>query len=192
MATTKWNRFTGWTMAMAGALTIAACENSPTTPDNLEASLDEVDPVVMTFSATQGLPGGPIGDRVGPPFMGGMQFTGAPASATDGRGPGAAFPDSIKLTDAQKTQIQALVAAFTAANATDLAAMKAAREAARKAIRDGKTKDEVRAIMATAKAAADRVRAASETLRASIRALLTPAQRAWVDAHRPDRPPRTP
>jgi len=192
MAMTKWNRFTGWTMAMAGALTIVACDNSPTTPANLEASLDEVDPIVVTFSATQGLPGGPIGDRVGPPFMGGMPFTGAPMSAADGRGPGAAFPDSIRLTDAQRTQIQALVAAFTAANAADLATMKAARDAARQAIRDGKTRDEVRAILETARPAADRVRAAGESLRTSIRALLTPLQRAWLDAHRPDRPPRTP
>lgn len=188
----QWTRMTSWTMALGAVAVIAACESGPTTPANLEASLDEVDPVVVTFSATQGLPGGPIGERGGAPFMGGMPFTGAPASAADGRGPGAAFPDSIRLTEAQRTQIQALVAAFATANAADLATMRSARDAARQAIRDGKSRDEVRAILEAARPAADRVRAAAEALRASIRALLTPLQQAWLDAHRPDRPPRTP
>ncbi|MEA3245426.1 MAG: Spy/CpxP family protein refolding chaperone [Gemmatimonadota bacterium] len=176
----------------AGALVFAACDRAPTTPDQLQASLDAVDPVVVTFGATQGLPGGPFGDRNGPPFMGGMPFGGAPAAAADARGPGAPLPDSLRLTEAQKAQIQALVAAFVAANAADLATMKAAHDAARDAIKAGATRDEVRAILEAAKPAADRVRAAAEALRTAIAAVLTPAQRAWIDAHKPDRPPRTP
>jgi len=42
------------------------------------------------------------------------------------------------------------------------------------------------------KPAAERVRAAGAALREAIRNVLTPAQRAWLDAHKPDRPPRTP
>lgn len=179
------------TMA-AVAMFVAACDRAPTTPDTLQASLDAVDPVVVTFGATQGLPGGPFGDRNGLPFMGSMPFGGGPAAAAKGRGPGAPLPDSLRLTDAQKAQIQALVAAFVAANAADIATMKGAHDAARDALKAGATRDEVKAILEAAKPAADRVRAAAEALRTAIAAVLTPAQRAWIDAHRPDRPPRTP
>lgn len=185
-------RLLGWTTVVAGAMAIAACDSGPTAPDGIQASLDEVDPVVVTFGATQGLPGGPFGVRDGPPFMGGMPFAGAPTSAANGRGPGAAFPDNIKLTAAQKTQIEALVSAYQAANAADLATMRAAHAAARAAHKVGKTRAEVKAILDAVKPAADRVKAAADALRTAIRAVLTPAQRAWLDAHKPDRPPRTP
>lgn len=180
------------TTAFAVALAIAACDAGPTQPDTDQAAFDAVDPVVITFAATQGLPGGPFNAHAGPPFMGGMQFTGAPQGAADGRGPGAAFPDSIKLSAAQKTRIEALVAAFAVAHAADIAAMKAAHNAARDARKAGKSRAEVKAILEAAKPAADRVRAASESLRAAINALLTPLQRTWLEQHRPDRPPRTP
>ncbi len=181
-----------WTTIAASAMAIAACENAPTTPDTLQASFDQMDPVVVTFSATQGLPGGPFGVRDGAPFMAGMAFAGAPSSAKDGRGPGAAFPDSLKLTDSQKSAIQALTAAFVAANAADLAEMRAAHKAAHDARKAGATREEVKAILDAAKPTAERVRAAADALRTAIRAVLTDAQRAWLDAHRPDRPPRTP
>ena len=179
-----------WSPMVAAAALFVAC-TEPTSP-GLADEINAVDPVVVTFAATQGLPGGPIGEHNGPPFLGGMPFVGAPASAADGHGPGAAFPDSIKLTDAQKTQIAALVAAFTLANATDLAAMKAAHEAARAAHQAGKSREEIKAILDGAKAAADRVHTAAGALHTAIQNVLTPAQRAWLDAHRPDRPPRTP
>jgi Spy/CpxP family protein refolding chaperone len=179
-----------WSPILASAAVLYAC-SEPTSP-NVNDQIAAMDPVVVAFAATQGLPGGPIGERNGPPFMGGMPFAGAPASAADGRGPGAAFPDSIKLSDAQKAQIAALVAAFTAANAADLAAMKAAHEAARAAHQAGKSREEIKAILDGAKPAAERVRSAAEALRTGIQNVLTPAQRAWLDAHRPDRPPRTP
>jgi Spy/CpxP family protein refolding chaperone len=181
------------TTVVVGVVAFAtACDIGPTRPDNLVSSFDAVDPVVATFSASQGMPGEPFGEQGRPPFMGGMPFAGAPRAAADGRGPGAAFPDSIKLTDAQKTQIEALVAAFQAANKTDLDAMKAAMDAARAAMKAGKSRDEVKAILAGAKAAADRVHAKGETLRAAIDAALTASQRAWLAAHKPDHPPRTP
>jgi Spy/CpxP family protein refolding chaperone len=180
-----------WTTAIAGfALAVAACNES--TAPNLDESIDLVDPVVVTFAATQGLPGGPIGEKGGAPFMGGMAFGGAPRTPADGRGPGAAFPDSIKLTAEQKTQIQALVAAFAAANAADIAAMHAAHRAARDAHRAGKSREEIKAILDAAKPAADRVRTNADALRAAIGNVLTPLQRAWLDAHKPSHPPRTP
>lgn len=179
-------------IAGIASLALVACEQSPTNPVSDQAALDSIDPVVATFDASQGLPGGPFGAPNGAPFLGAMPFAGAPASAADGRGPGAAFPDSIRLTDGQKAQITALVSAFMAANAADLATMKAAHVAAREAIHAGKSHDEVKAILDGAKAAADRVHANAEALHAAIAAVLTPAQRAWLDAHKPDRPPRTP
>jgi Spy/CpxP family protein refolding chaperone len=181
-----------WTTLVAGtAFAVAACNNEPTGL-GLDSEIDGVDPVVVTFAATQGLPGGPIGDAHAPPHMGGMAFAGAPGSPANGRGPGAAFPDSIKLTDAQKTQIQSLVDAFRAANSADLDAMKAAHVAAREARKAGKSREEIRAILEGAKAAAERVHTNAQALRTSIQGVLTASQRAWLDAHRPDRPPRTP
>jgi Spy/CpxP family protein refolding chaperone len=179
-----------WTPLLATAALVVACME-PTGP-SLNQSFDEVDPVVVTFAATQGLPGGPIGVHNGPPFMGGMPFAGAPGSAANGRGPGAAFPDSIKLSDAQKAQIQTLIEAFHTANAADLDAMKAAHQAARAARQAGKSREEIKAILDAAKPAADRVRAAGESLRTAIGNVLTASQRAWLEAHKPDRPPRTP
>ena len=54
--------------------------------------------------------------------------------------------------------------------------------------RAGKTRDEVKASIETAKAAADRVRAKGEALRASIDNVLTALQRAWLAAHIPHSP----
>lgn len=186
----KLHRLTALVALSAGF--VAACDRGPTTPQNLQSQFDAADPVVLTFGATQGLPGGPIGEHGGMPFMGGMPFAGAPGSAMDGRGPGAAFPDSIKLTDAQKTAIQALITAFQAANKADLDAMKAAMDAAHAAMKAGKSHDEVKAILSAVAANAARVRAAAEALHTAIENVLTPAQKAWIAAHKPDHPPRTP
>ena len=176
----------------SAALVAISCDRHPSAPDSTLALLDTVDPIVATFNATLGLPGGPIGDAMLPPFLGGMSFSDAPAPAHDGKGPGAPLPDSLKLTAAQKTQIQALVAAFAVANAADLVAMRAAHDAARTAHQAGKTKAEIQAILDGAKAAADRVRANAVALRTAINNVLTPAQQAWLGAHKPDHPPRTP
>lgn len=179
------------TTVLAGAVAFAAaCDRGPTRPDGMQAEFDAVDPIVATFDATQGLPGGPFGEFAGRPFMGGMPFAGGPVGGANG--PGAALPADLKLTDAQKTQIQALVAAFVAANKTDLDAMRTAHQAARAALKAGKSKEEARAILEKAKPAAERVRAASATLRAAIGNVLTAAQKAWLEAHKPDHPPRTP
>lgn len=181
-----------WTAVAASVFAVAACEHGPTSTDSLQAEFDAVDPVVMTFAATQGLPGGPFGAHDGAPFMAGMPFAGGPSRAMHGRGPGAPLPDSLKLTTEQKAAILALVTAFHAANADDIAAMRAAHQAARDAHRAGQTREEVRAILEAARPAAERVRAAAAALHTAIQAILTAEQRAWLEAHRPDRPPRTP
>jgi len=181
------------TTILAGSVVLAAaCDRGPTNPDTMQADFDAADPVVVTFAATQGLPGGPFGIPGGEPFMAGMPFMGGFGMMANGRGPGAPFPDSLKLTDAQKTTIKALVDAFAAANAADLAAMKAAHVKAREAHKAGATREAIKAILDAAKPAAERVRTAAEALRVAIGNVLTAAQKAWLEAHKPDHPPRTP
>jgi Spy/CpxP family protein refolding chaperone len=153
----------------------AACDRSPTQP-TLAAELSLVDPYALTFSATNGLPGAPF-------------HIAGPVSRGDARGPGAPFPDSLKLTDAQKSAIQAARDAFNTANAGDLAALQAIHQEARDAMQAGETRAEVRAIIEKAKPILDRLKVALDALHAAIDAVLTPEQKAWIAAHKPDGPP---
>lgn len=82
------------------------------------------------------------------------------------------------LTEGQKTEIAALVAAFKQANQADLEAIRTAFEQARAAHRSGASAEEVRAILAPIAPALLRVRAAEIELAAAIAALLTPEQLA--------------
>ena len=160
---------------VAGAVLLAACDRSPTQP-TLAAELSLVDPYVLTFSASNGLPAEPF-------------HVGGPGSRPDARGPGAPFPDDLKLTDAQKTAIQAARNAFQTANAADLAALEAIHQEARAAMQAGKTRAEVRAIIEKAKPILGRLKGGFDALHAAIEAVLTPAQKAWIAAHKPEGPP---
>jgi Spy/CpxP family protein refolding chaperone len=84
----------------------------------------------------------------------------------------------LRLTDAQKTQITALIAAFQTENQADLDLVKTAFEAARAAHQAGATRQEVAAILQTAKPAIERLRAARIELNEAIRAVLTAEQLA--------------
>jgi Spy/CpxP family protein refolding chaperone len=162
----------------ATTLVLAACDKSPTQP-SLTAQLDQVDPYVLTFSATNGLPSGPF-------------HIPGPGSLGNARGPGAPFPDSLKLTAAQQAAIQALRDAFATAHAADLAKLQAIHDQARAAIQAGKPRAEVRAIIETARPVLESLKGAFDALRTAIEAVLTPAQKAWIAAHRPDGPPPRP
>ena len=162
----------------ATALMLAACDKAPTQP-SLTAELDQVDPYVLTFSATNGLPSGPF-------HMPG------PGSLGNARGPGAPFPDSLKLTQAQQDAIKALRDAFATAHATDLARLQAIHDQARAAMQAGKTRAEVRAILQAARPVLEGLKGAFDALHTAIEAVLTPAQKAWIAAHRPDGPPPRP
>lgn len=108
------------------------------------------------------------------------------AATIDAAGIGAAnLPDSLKLTAEQKAAISALHDAFMKANAADIAALKAIEQEAKAAIKAGKSRDEVRAILAKAIPIQTRLAAAFGKLQADIWAVYTPAQRAWIEAHRP-------
>ncbi len=82
------------------------------------------------------------------------------------------------LTDAQKAQIHALEVAFQTQNKADLDAVKAILEEAAAAIRAGKSRDEVTAILEKARAPMLRLETARKDLREKILNVLTPEQKA--------------
>lgn len=82
------------------------------------------------------------------------------------------------LTDAQKAQIHTLEVAFRTQNQADLDAVKAVLEEAAAAIRAGKSREEVAAILEKASAPMQRLEAARKELREKILAVLTPEQKA--------------
>jgi hypothetical protein len=157
---------------IAAAVLFAACEKSPTQANSSLALLDSVDQVVLTFNATSGLPGEPFH---GP----------GPGSKGDARGPGAPFPDSLKLTAAQEAPIKVLRDAFKAANAADLAALEAIHVKAVAAMKAGKSRDDVRAIFDTAKPILDRLKPKFDALETATQEVLTAAQKLWIAAHKP-------
>ena len=82
------------------------------------------------------------------------------------------------LTDAQKTQIKALVTAFRQANQADLETVRKALQEARDARKGGASQDQVKAILQGVKPAADRLKAARQTLSTDVQGVLTADQKA--------------
>ncbi|HTE47252.1 MAG TPA: Spy/CpxP family protein refolding chaperone [Gemmatimonadaceae bacterium] len=117
----------------------------------------------VTAHAQGGGGGGRRGGMGGPGRMGG--------------GPGgrcAGTADS--LTDAQKTQVRTLSDAFAKAHAPQLDSLRTIMEASRAAREAGKTPEEVRAIMETAKPIADGLAPARKEFATTVVGLLTPSQ----------------
>jgi Spy/CpxP family protein refolding chaperone len=143
----------------AAAAFASACDNAATGPNAArEATLLPFDAQATMDSATL-VPRGPAFDNEGP-------------------------PDALKLTDAQKAAIKTLHDAFSAAHKTQFDQLKAIHDAARAAIKDGKTREEVRAIMEKSRVIMESMQADFEALRAAVAAVLTPEQQAWAAAHR--------
>ena len=94
------------------------------------------------------------------------------------------FPDSLRLSDEQKARIASLTQEFQAATAADRAAVEAIVRQARERQRAGGTRDEVRAILETARPIQQRIGEAHRELRAQILAVFTAAQRAWLEERR--------
>jgi Spy/CpxP family protein refolding chaperone len=110
----------------------------------------------------------------------------SPAASIDAAGIGGSLlPDAVKLTAEQKAAIAALHDAFMKAIAADIAALQAIEKEARAAVAAGKSRDDVRAILAKADPIRARLDAAFKKLQADIWAVYTPEQRAWIEAHRP-------
>jgi len=94
------------------------------------------------------------------------------------------------LTDAQKTQINALQDAFKAATATDMAFIRQIADSAHRAAESGASRDAVNAILLRADAARGRVHAAEMVLQTALDAVLTAEQRAArCVPQRPAQPP---
>jgi Spy/CpxP family protein refolding chaperone len=109
----------------------------------------------------------------------------SPAASIDAAGIGGSLlPDALKLTAEQKAAIAGLHDAFMKATAADIAALQAIEQEARTAIRGGKSRDEIHAILAKADPIRARLDAAFKKLQADIWAVYTPEQRAWIEAHR--------
>lgn len=160
------------------ALTVSACDLSPTGTDS--AALGD-DYALAMFgepgTALEGLMGPQVGPR---PF--------------DGRSGRPTLPDSLAITDEQRAAADALREAFSAENEAALAELRAIFEEARAARQSGATRAEVREILLEGRPIAFSLRPAVHELHVALRALLTDAQRAWIDAHRPRRfpPPLAP
>jgi Spy/CpxP family protein refolding chaperone len=111
-------------------------------------------------------------------------------------------PVELRLTAAQREAIRALNTEFQRTHRADVDAMRTATRLAMQARRDGKTPDEVRAILETSRPTRERLGAAFAELHRAVMAVLTDAQRAWLrDNHRrlgaqlpplPPLPPRRP
>lgn len=109
----------------------------------------------------------------------------SPAATIDAAGIGGSLlPDSLKLTAEQKAAIASLHEAFMKATAPDIAALRAIETEAKAAIRAGKPRDEVRAILAKSLPILTRLSEAFTRLQAAIWAVYTPEQQAWISAHR--------
>lgn len=111
-----------------------------------------------------------------------QQYDATAASALDRAGIGGSeFPDSLKLTAEQKAQIQALHDAYKAANQADLAALRAIEAEVHAAIKAGKSREQVKAILAKAEPILARLATAMAKLQRDIWAVYTPAQQAWIN-----------
>ncbi len=157
--------------------TVVACSKStePVQPEVTQVQLDAVNPTNLTFNATSGLPTEPFNAPVP-----------GTVNATASR---AAFPDSLKLTATQKSQIAALRTTFETANRTDIVSLKGIHDQASAAKKEGKSAAEVRAILNLSKPIIARMTARFEALRVSIAAVLTAAQKAWIASHSVIAPP---
>lgn len=158
------------------AILIAACSESPSNPTS------DIDLAAAAADAVA------LGDRIG--------SAGPRELAQVHR-----LPDNLKLTSAQEAAIKLLVDDFVAATAADRAALMAILTQAHEAIKAGKSRAEVGAILAQALPIRVRLHAAEAALGTGILALLSAEQKAWLAANpprggplppRPSCPPLTP
>jgi Spy/CpxP family protein refolding chaperone len=150
---------------LLSALAVAACSNDSTAPD---PDLNPTDIAIGAFGTALTTTGAYDADLYQLRLANGL-------------------PDELKLTDAQKAQIKSLVDAYLAATRADRQALTAIIQEAIEAIKANKSREEVRAIIARGAPIHDRLVAAEAALKAAIDAVLTPEQRAWLAAHRPQR-----
>jgi Spy/CpxP family protein refolding chaperone len=152
-------RFNRMTLVVGGLIALAACSNDTTapiqTPEQVPAAVEGID-LIGDFGATA-------------------------AADIDGAGiGGSSLPDSLKLTTEQKAKLDSLHEAFRATRKADLQALENIEKAARKAREEGKGKEVVDSILATAAPIRARLNAAFLKLLTDVKAVYTPAQLAWI------------
>jgi len=141
---------------VAAAVFVAACDNNTTSPRVDESAMLLFDQAA-TLDSVSLVPRGPMYDG--------------------------AAPDDIKLTEGQKAAIKALHDAYAASHKAQFERLTAIHQQARDALKAGKTRTEVAAILATGKPIMEAMRADFAVLRTAVAAILTPAQLAWAAAH---------
>lgn len=92
-------------------------------------------------------------------------------------------PANIRLTDEQKIAIKALHDAFAASHKAQFDQLAAIRRDAAAAVKAGKTRDEVRAILEKGRPIMESMQKDFEALRAAVGALLTAEQKQWASEH---------
>lgn len=151
-------------LAVIATLAVAACSKDTTAP----ASDSLLNEFLLGSSGALTSAGGYDGDLYQQRLINGL-------------------PDELKLTPDQQAKIKALIQAFEAATKADHDAFNAIMRQAKDAIIAHKSRDEVKAILDQGIAIRSRLSAAEAALRSAIEAVLTPEQKAWLDAHRPAR-----
>jgi Spy/CpxP family protein refolding chaperone len=150
-------------LLLLSALTLAACSSDSTAPD---PDLNPNDIAIGAFGTAFTTTGAYDADLYQLRLANGL-------------------PDELRLPDAQKAQIKALVDAYLAATKADREALTAIIREAVEAIMARKSRDAVRAILERGAPIRARLAAAEAALKAAIDAVLTPEQRAWLASHRP-------
>lgn len=159
--------------ALAVTLVLAACDQGSTAPAATEVDNDYA--LVMFGEVGSSLEGTMGTQPARGPF--------------DGRSFRREFPDSIKLSPTQIEAIAALRAAFRTAHAVQLDSLKAIFQAARAAKEAGATREEIQAILVTGRPIGLALRVDLVDLHYAVWQVFTPAQKAWIVAHRPRRMP---
>jgi hypothetical protein len=152
---------------------LAACSNDATDPQ--DSAIVATDYSLVMFGSAGAALEGTLGPQGGRPFDG---RTGAPP-----------FPDSLKLSDEQKAEIEALRTAFRTEHQTELDQLRAIFDEARDARDGGATREEVRAILEDGHSIGEALRDDVQALHAAIRDVFTDEQIAWLESHRPPPPP---
>lgn len=161
--------------AVAAMLALTACQMEPTNPGGSTLLADDY-ALAMFGEAGTALEG-----TMGP--QGGMH-------PFDGRSGRPELPEALRLTEEQRAEMLALREAFRAEHADELEALRAIFQEARIARQSGATRAEVHAILVQGRPIAQALRPAVFELHQALRAVLTDAQRAWLEANRPRRFPR--
>ena len=150
------------TVVLLAALALGACSKDAVSPSSDFSTLD--DAANLAFSASFAADPG-------------LNFLGAVNR----------LPDNLKLSTDQAAQIRALIDAFVETTQADHDALAAIEKQAKDAVTAGKSRDDVREILAQSKSIRERLEPAEQKLHAEIEAVLTADQKAWLQAHEPAR-----